>query len=115
MARPHRERTSGELGAAALVILSTLLIAAGQYLLKRGISGELALLILGVALLGIAGLLVAAAFRHGELSALHALFGLGFLWVTLAGVFLLGESIATMQLAGIAAIMAGVVIIGRGA
>jgi drug/metabolite transporter (DMT)-like permease len=96
------------LGATLLVLFSTLLIAAGQLIMKHGLDNSLFVVLIGVAMIGIAGLMVTYAFRVGELSALHALMGLGFLWATLASVFILGERLSILQIAGITIIMIGV-------
>jgi drug/metabolite transporter (DMT)-like permease len=96
-----------------LVGLCTFLIAAGQISLKYGLDGRLVFILLGMLLIGIAAIMVTYAFKHGELSALHALFGLGFLWAALASVVFLGERLGLIQVAGILIIIAGVGLISH--
>jgi multidrug transporter EmrE-like cation transporter len=71
-------------------------------------------LIAGYALYGINTLLLVLALRDGELSTLYPIIALTYVWVTLLSYTLLGESPNVYKNIGIASIVAGVAILGRG-
>lgn len=106
-----------------LVVLCTVLLSAGQVLLKLGVERadrEIASFILnpfiaaGVVLYVAAALLLTYALKHGELSVLHPIIALGFVWVTIAGALLLGEALTGRQVLGVTLIILGVSVIGHG-
>jgi len=62
----------------------------------------------GVALLVLGGLLMTLALKEGELTVVHPLLGLGFVWVLFMGSFV-GETVVWTQYLGV-----GTIIIGTG-
>jgi multidrug transporter EmrE-like cation transporter len=123
--------------AALIVIVCTLIIGAAQYLIKLGAnqlaaqqhsthlaSVSLQAAIMGIftnpaifggyCLYGIFTVLFVFALRHGELSILYPLISLGYVWVAIIGVVAFHEAMNPLKLTGIAIIMAGVTVLGRG-
>jgi len=112
-----------------LVVCCTIIGAAAQVLIKKG-AGELgpgltivqtALAILlvpslfaGYALYGISTILLVLALRHGQLSLLYPMFAMTYVWVTVLSVLIFHESLTGFKLAGIATIVAGIAVLGRG-
>ena len=103
----------------AAMIVCTLLLSAGQLLLKMGAKTSglsliiQPLVISGFLLLCIAGLIMTMALKHGELSVLYPIIALGFVWVMLVSAFFLGETPNISQIIGIIAIITGVSLIGH--
>ena len=108
----------------ALVIAgATVLSAAAQILMKIGMNHfvfSLAAiatnvpLIAGYALYGLFTLLMVLALREGELSLLYPIISLSYVWVTALSYFIFHDTLRPMKLVGIAGIMAGVALLGRG-
>ena len=71
-------------------------------------------LMAGYALYGLNTLLLVLALRDGELSTLYPIIALTYVWVTLLSYTLLAERPNSLKNIGIALIVAGVAIIGRG-
>ena len=106
-----------------LVFACTVLGAAAQLLMKVGMThfrpDVLALvtnlpLIAGYALYGVNTLLLVLALREGELSTLYPIIALTYVWVAVLSYTLLGESPSLLKDIGIAAIVLGVAVLGRG-
>lgn len=57
--------------------------------------------------------LVVLALRHGELSVLYPVISLSYVWVAILAVTLFHESLTISKVGGIAAIIAGVAVLGR--
>ena len=114
--------------AVLIVVACTLIGAAGQVLIKLGAShlshaGLLATalgiltiptLFAGYCLYAIFAALMVFALRHGELSILYPVIALTYVWVTILSVVVFHESINPMKGIGVAIIMIGVVVLGRG-
>lgn len=123
--------------AVLIVLVCTLIIPAAQYLIKLGAnqlaaehhsvhSGSVSLqaAILGIftnpsifsgyCLYGVFTVLFVYALRHGELSILYPLISLSYVWVAIIGVIAFHEAMNPLKLTGIAIIMAGVTVLGRG-
>lgn len=109
--------------AVGLVFSCTVFGAAAQVLMKIGMAhfhpDPMAILtnlplIAGYALYGINTLLLVLALREGELSTLYPIIALTYVWVTLVSYTLLGEKVNSFKNLGIAAIVLGVAILGRG-
>jgi drug/metabolite transporter (DMT)-like permease len=126
--------------ATLIVMACTLIIGAAQYLIKLGANqlaaGQLArhrnlagsvsvqAAILGIftnpaifsgyCLYGIFTVLFVYALRHGELSILYPLISLAYVWVAIIGVVAFHEAMNPLKLTGIAIIMLGVTVLGRG-
>jgi multidrug transporter EmrE-like cation transporter len=122
--------------AVLIVICCTLIIGAAQYLIKLGanqlaaqhsvnggtVSLEAAVMGIftnpaifsGYCLYGVFTVLFVIALRDGELSILYPLISLGYVWVAIIGVLAFHEAMNPLKLTGIAIIMAGVTVLGRG-
>jgi drug/metabolite transporter (DMT)-like permease len=110
--------------AIGLVFCCTLLGAAAQMLLKTGANqlthpNLLAMitnlsLLGGLSLYGINTVLLVLALRDGELSILYPIIALTYVWVTLLSLVVFHDHVNPIKFAGIAIIVAGVAIIGRG-
>jgi drug/metabolite transporter (DMT)-like permease len=112
-----------------LMLFATLLSAVAQVLMKQGAvtlgsnSGlfETALgifttptLFAGYALYGVFTVLMVLALRHGELSRMQPIIALTYVWVAVLSVTIFHETMNAYKLAGIAVIMGGVTVLGRG-
>ena len=106
-----------------LVFSCTILGAAAQILMKVGMTHfapNLAAiltnvpLIAGYVLYGINTLMLVLALRDGELSTLYPIIALTYVWVTLLSYLLLSERPNFFKNLGIATIVAGVAVLGRG-
>jgi drug/metabolite transporter (DMT)-like permease len=105
------------------VFFCTILNAAAQLMFKRA-SGHFSLnliddvtniwLILGLLLYGGFTVAMVLALRQGELSMLYPIISLSYVWVTLLSYTLLHESPNLYKNIGIAVIVIGVAILGRG-
>jgi multidrug transporter EmrE-like cation transporter len=102
---------------------ATLLSAAAQILMKKGMTHfSLSLLaimtnlplIAGYALYGVFTLLMVLALREGELSLMYPIISLSYVWVTALSYFIFHDTLSPLKLVGIAGIMAGVAMLGRG-
>ena len=106
-----------------MVAGATLLSAAAQILMKIGMNhfrlDVLAVLtnvplIAGYALYGVFTVLMVMALREGELSLLYPIISLSYVWVTVLSYFVFHDTLKPLKLVGIAGIMAGVAMLGRG-
>jgi len=102
---------------------ATLLSAAAQILMKTGMHHfSLNLpailtnvpLIAGYTLYGLFTLLMVLALREGELSLMYPIISLSYVWVTALSYFIFHDTLSPLKLVGIAGIMAGVAMLGRG-
>ncbi len=106
------------------VIGCTLFTALGQLLWKFGVDSVglsfLGLLlnwqlIGGFVLYGIGSVVLIWALKYGELSVLYPFLSLGYIWVAFLSFFFLGEFLSGINWIGMAFIILGVSLIGRGA
>jgi uncharacterized membrane protein len=106
-----------------LVFACTVLGAAAQILMKIGMARfdpHLAALVTNVPLIagyvlyGINTLMLVLALREGELSMLYPIIALTYVWVTLLSYALLHETANLYKNVGIATIVLGVGVLGRG-
>jgi len=106
-----------------LVFACTVLGAAAQLLMKVGMAHfspqPTALLtnyplIAGYALYGMNTLMLVLALRDGELSMLYPIIALTYVWVTLLSYAVLAEKPNIWKNVGIATIVVGVAVLGRG-
>lgn len=110
--------------AVGLVFCCTLLGATAQLLLKSGANHLVHTnpqaiitnwsLLAGLSLYGVSTVLLVLALRDGELSLLYPVIALTYVWVTLLSVVVFHERVVPIKLAGIAIIVAGVAVLGRG-
>jgi uncharacterized membrane protein len=110
----------------ALVVIFTLISAIAQACLKTGatalgagptIRGVLYdfPLIAGLMLYGVGTVLMVLALRHGELSVLWPVISLSYVWVTIISMVWFHEPMNLPKALGVAVIIFGVAILGRGA
>ncbi|MCA1320496.1 EamA/RhaT family transporter [Bacillus tianshenii] len=97
-----------------LMIVAALSTAVGQLFWKLSEGGLNLELIVGFALYGMGAVLMIVAFRFGELSVLHPLLSVGYVFSTILGFSFLGEVITLPALGGILLIIIGVALIGGG-
>jgi len=109
--------------AVLLVCCCTVTGAAAQILMKVGMThfqfDAWAILtnfrlLAGYALYGLNTLLLVLALRDGELSMLYPIIALTYVWVTMLSYTLLHEPPNALKNIGIATIMIGVAVLGRG-
>jgi drug/metabolite transporter (DMT)-like permease len=108
----------------ALVFCCTLLGAAAQVLMKTGanhmvhagLPGMITNVPLmgGYCLYGLSTLLLVLALRDGELSLLYPVIALTYVWVTMLSFLIFHDAINPWKLAGIALIVIGVAVLGKG-
>jgi multidrug transporter EmrE-like cation transporter len=108
----------------ALVFSCTILGAAAQMLMKIGLSrpnylGLVGLLtslplLAGYSLYGLNTVLMVFALRDGELSILYPIIALTYVWVTILSVLFFHESMNVFKLLGVAVVVTGVTVLGRG-
>ena len=123
--RPGPETDSpGPKRAVGLVFCCTLLGAAAQILLKTG-ANQLAhpsllamltnfWLLGGLSLYGISTVLLVLALKDGELSLLYPVIALTYVWVSLLSLLIFHDRVNPIKMAGIAIIVLGVGVLGRG-
>ena len=114
--------------AVLIVIACTLIGATAQVLIKLG-SAHLAntgliataigiftipTLFAGYCLYGIFTVLLVYALRDAELSILYPVIALSYVWVTLASVLIFHETMNLPKALGVAIIVLGVAVLGRG-
>ena len=108
-----------------MMVIFTVIAAIGQTYMKAGasrLSEKISLDILiadtplqiGLVLYCAGALLVVLALRHGELSVLYPVISLSYVWVAILAVSVFHESMTASKVLGIAAIIAGVAILGGG-
>jgi undecaprenyl phosphate-alpha-L-ara4N flippase subunit ArnE len=71
-------------------------------------------LLAGFSMYGVSMVLLVMALRHGELSLLYPVFALTYVWVAILSVLILHESMNPFKLAGIAIIVGGIAVLGKG-
>ena len=112
-----------------LVVCCTIIGAAAQVLIKKGagalgpnptmVQTALAMvltpsLFAGYAMYGVSTVLLVLALRHGQLSLLYPVFAMTYVWVTILSVLVFHESMNGFKLAGIATIVGGIAVLGKG-
>jgi multidrug transporter EmrE-like cation transporter len=119
----HPDAARSRRKAILLVFSCTILGAAAQLLMKVGMSHFAPTvasiltnvpLIAGYVLYGINTLMLVLALREGELSMLYPIIALTYVWVTLLSYMLLNEPENLYKNLGIATIVIGVAVLGRG-
>jgi multidrug transporter EmrE-like cation transporter len=97
--------------------------AAAQFLIKSGMNHfspklwALATnlpLIAGYGCLGLSTIIMVLALKGAELSLLYPIFGLTYVWTTLLSYLLLGEPSNVYKNCGVAIVVLGVAVLGRG-
>ncbi len=105
------------------MIVCTLLTAAGQILLKKGIDSFtfdlLAILrnyslVLALLLYGAGLVVMTVSFKYGEISVLYPVVTLSFVWVAVFSSLILGESLNAFKISAVLLIIIGISLIGKG-
>lgn len=109
--------------SVGLVFICTILGAAAQILMKKGVNGmdgfhlmqaiQNVPLLAGYCLYGINTLLLMLALRDGELSMLYPIIALSYVWVTMLSTYFFDEKINLAKIVGIMVIVGGVTVLGR--
>lgn len=97
-----------------LIIISALCTSFGQLFWKIGVSKSIWIILLGFILYGVGALTMIIAFKFGELSILHPLMCIGYIFALINGFLFLKERISLLQFVGIVVIIIGIVFIARG-
>ncbi|MEM4267789.1 MAG: EamA family transporter [Candidatus Woesearchaeota archaeon] len=108
--------------AFILVINATLLTSFSQILLKLGVQKftfSLSMLsnlflITGIALYGVAAVMIIYALKNGELSVLYPVVSTSYIWVSILALFIFKETITIWKALGVLSIIGGVSLIGLG-
>jgi multidrug transporter EmrE-like cation transporter len=118
--------------AMVLVLASTLSAASGQILIKMGVNDvdlqiidkiladstivlTLVPLAVGYFLYALAAGMLIVSLKYGQLSVLYPIYAMNFVWVAvMSPVFFETDSMSPLKWAGVAAIVAGVSLIGLG-
>lgn len=98
----------------AIMVLSALASALGQYFWKVSGGGNLPLLFLGFVFYGLGAVCMITAFHFGSFSVLHPMQSLSYLFALLIGYFCLGEAVTAKKVIGLVIILFGVAMIGVG-
>ncbi|HHD2752989.1 TPA: EamA family transporter [Clostridium perfringens] len=97
-----------------LIVISALCTSFGQLFWKIGVSKSIWIILLGFILYGVGALTMIIAFKFGELSILHPLMCIGYIFALINGFLFLKERISLLQFVGIVVIIIGIVFIARG-
>lgn len=97
-----------------LIILAALCTSFGQLFWKIGVGHNILLILLGFVLYGIGALSMIVAFKFGNLSILHPLMCVGYIFALINGALFLDEKITMNHAIGIIIIIVGVIFIARG-
>ena len=109
--------------ATIMVLFSTLIVSAGQILLKLGsrdLSFSLDLLtnyalITAFILYGLGSVILIIALKYGELSVLYPIYATSYVWVSLLSpMFFPSDSMNAVKWIGLFTILTGVILISRG-
>lgn len=98
----------------SLIVISALCTSFGQLFWKIGLSKSICIILLGFILYGVGALTMIIAFKFGELSILHPLMCIGYIFALINGFLFLNERISFVQFLGILIIVIGVIFIARG-
>jgi multidrug transporter EmrE-like cation transporter len=81
-----------------------------------GVAGMIAnpVLIVGYGLYAAVTVLIVVAFKDGELSVLYPILSLSYLWVAVLSLFVFHDTLNAYKLIGVAVIVCGVAVLGRG-
>ncbi|MGL4450860.1 MAG: EamA family transporter [Sarcina sp.] len=97
-----------------LIILAALCTSFGQLFWKLGVGHNILLILLGFVLYAVGALSMIIAFKFGNLSILHPLMCVGYIFALIIGALFLNEKITMNHAIGIIIIIVGVIFIARG-
>lgn len=125
VSHPAIDRFSDRQRSLILVGLQTMFGAAAQIFMKKGVDPNVkgllptllriftnANLFTGMALYGVAAILLILALRRGQLSLLYPVIALTFVWVAILSVLIFHETMSPMRVAGISTVVFGVGLLG---
>ncbi|KGL37742.1 EamA/RhaT family transporter [Listeria sp. SHR_NRA_18] len=96
-----------------LMVFSASCTAIGQAFWKMAVSGIYSWqLYVGFFLYGMGAILMIIAFRFGDLSVLHPLLSVGYVFAILIGVLFLNEKLTAMQIFGNILVISGAIMMG---
>ncbi|WP_232057777.1 EamA family transporter [Listeria sp. PSOL-1] len=96
-----------------LMVCSAFCTSCGQAFWKLAENGLASPeLYIGFVFYGAGAILMIVAFHFGELSVLHPLLSIGYVFAIFIGAFVLGENLTTKQLIGNCLIIAGAICLG---
>lgn len=106
--------------AMGIVVLCTLFTSSGKVLWKFGamkwpLFPAIYLIFFGFVLHAIAAAVLIYLFKKGEVSILFPVFATNYIWVNIFAYIFFHESFTTLKWAGVACIIAGAIILSRGA
>ena len=96
------------------MIASSVFVSFGQMFWKMFHTEGFWALILGFALYAVGALLMIVAYKYGKLSVLQPMLCLSYVCAIFIGVFILGEAMTPIRLAGILVVVFGVILIAGG-
>jgi undecaprenyl phosphate-alpha-L-ara4N flippase subunit ArnE len=98
----------------SLMLVCSVCLCAGQLIWKIMPGMNIIYLGSGFAVFALGAAAMVLAYRYGELSVLQPLNSLAYVFSQVIGVFVFSEPVSASKLLGVAAIVAGVVLIGGG-
>jgi multidrug transporter EmrE-like cation transporter len=112
--------------AVLMVVFCTFVVAVAQILMKSGADYAKAhpgllgivtnpVLVVGYGLYAVVTVLIVLALKDGELSVLYPILSLSYLWVAVLSFFIFHDNLNAYKLIGVAVIICGVGVLGRGA
>lgn len=98
----------------SLMILCNILVTISQILWKISEVKNITFIIIGMLIYGLASFIMIIAFKYGDLSVLHPLLTLNYVFAIVLGYFLFKETITTYSIMGVITIVTGVILINIG-
>lgn len=98
----------------AIMIISAVCTAFGQYFWKSSHGTNLLVMFIGFVFYGFGALTMILAFRYGSFSVLHPMLSLGYVFGLIISTSLLGEAIDVYKIIGLLFILFGVTMVGVG-
>ena len=94
-----------------IMLLSSICVCAGQLFWKLSAQRDAWLMVPGFCLYGVGALLMLFAYKFGRLSVLQPMLSMNYVFSILLAVLVLHESVSLLKCAGIATVIAGVILI----
>lgn len=127
--KPSESTPQQRRNALIAIALATVIQVIGQFLIKRGTAelGEnpslletaigmimIPSIFFGYAMYGLFTIVMIWALRRGELSMLYPMMALSYVWVMIVSILWLREPVNAAEILGVAVIVSGVAVLGRG-
>ena len=106
------DKVKTNLTGILLMLLSSTMVATGQFFWKLALGSVNLWLLLGFSVYGIGAVLMIKALKFGELSVLHPIMAFSYVVAFLLALVFLHESYSPRQTSGIFLIIIGVVMLG---